>query len=941
MEYALRVFLNRSGFSGTVLRAKLENMATEEQKDNLEENTSEVPSDHELFAGEVHEELSEREAFAGDEDSYKRPATRTSQRSAASQSSNSTPDATAGQPAGASQPPLVPIRYKYYFSNFQKVLLVSIVAIVAILLYVLLKSLPEPAAGLAPTSTGRTAPTVQQTYTPKSPAEHLVQKAPQQTKKPEFVLPPTQPLSLKVAETFYLQKDYDKAYAAYYQLHQTLAKNAEEELVRDFLQLRMALCMKKAADHDQAKRLLRMVSKSRSPVVRVVANYHRSLLDVQKKQYLNARTRAYQAIALVSAVDSRRHGDEFTTARDPASRSAGHLAVEPKAGDRDWVLSLQRDCYFLVAESMTRHILSLCDADKDLPAKLWSNPAEVDPFTNLNEAELRRFLNSGSEQLSKGLLGPQIQKLEYEGTSPRYSVVCHGASIEELLARFAANADLDIFWTFGRGPASEETKDTIGSREAGSLHKRPVSLYLPAVTPEQFVTIAAGHVGLLARLDEKGVVNIFNPADYSSLSEHLSLLTQDTISLWQRFLLAARGERIPNAHFALALLQAQKGQVANAIAEHKLVANRFSRTSLAPFALLHSSKLKTNIRDYLGAREDLKQLVEQYPDTELSDQACLYLADTTMKARLYDEAARLYRKVYFLGFSSESQTASALGAGRCFYEKKDYETAAKWLTRYISLASDHTSKDLYLAYFLLGKTNVALRKPQQAYDAFQSALGGPAGELSREQYVETVSALVKGHMEQENFIKALNVLENIHSAEFSQKESIDMLLLKCEILRAIGLVDKAIVALGDRVEYIPDSQLKARISFGLTKCYIAKGNLELARANLTEILVLVEPGPFAHDIALELANVCLKLGQNSQAISVCSQLLDLEPSERIKQGALNILATAYTRQKNYDSAALALLGRWNGTEATTEKRISDSQAIIGQSLAPNTIKQAN
>jgi len=924
MKYALRVFLNWSGFSRTELRAKLEDMAAEKQKDNLEENTSEVPSDHELFAGEVHEELSEREAFAGDENFYKRLA-------------DSTQDAEAGQPAGASQPPLVPIRYKYYFSNFQKVLVAGIVVIAAILLYALLKSLPEPAAGLAPTSTS------QQTATQKPPAEHLVQKAPQQIKKPEFMLPPTQPLSLKVAETFYLQKDYDKAYAAYYQLRQILPKNAEEESVRDFLQLRMALCMKKAADPDQANRLFRIVSKSHSPVVRVVANYHRSLLDVQKKQYLNARTRAYRAIALISAVDPRFCGDEFTPARAPALR-------EPKAGNKDWVLSLQRDCYLLVAESITRHILSLCDADKDFPRKLWSNPVEVDPFTNLNEAELRRLLNSGSEQLSKGLLGPQIQKLEHEGASPRYSVVCHGAPIEELLARFAANTDLDIYWAFSR--ALEETNNTIhkpkqslglltedakvpdvvlGPRLAGtktgtfSIRKRPVSLYLPAVTPQQFVTVAAGHVGLLARLDEKGVVNIFNPADYSSLSEHVSLLTQDTISLWQRFLLAARpDERIPNAHFALALLQAQKGQITDAIAEYKLVANRFSRTSLAPFALLHSSKLKTNLRDYPGAREDLKQLVEQYPDTEFSDQACLYLADATMKARLYDEAARLYRKVYHLGFSLESQTASALGAGRCFYEKKDYETAAKWLTRYISLASDHTSSGLYWAYFLLGKTNLALRKHQQACDAFQYALAGP---LSRKEYVETISALVKSHIEQEHFIKALDVLENIRSVAFSQKESVEMLLLKSEVLRAMGLVDKAIVVLGDRVEYISDSQLKARISFELTNCYIAKGNLQLARANLTEILVLAEPGPFAHEIALELANVCLKLGQNSQAISVCSQLLDLGPSEQVKQEALNILATAYTREKNYDSAALALLGQWNGTEATPHLLSSGSRLI--------------
>jgi tetratricopeptide (TPR) repeat protein len=890
-----------------MLRAKLKDMATEEQKEILEENTSEVPSDSELFAGEVHEELSEREVFAGDEDFYKRLA-------------DSSQAAAPRQPAGASQPPSTPIRFKYYFSNLQKVLVVSIVVIAAILLYTLLKFLPESA-------TGRITPTSQQTSTTKLPAEHLVQKIPQQIPKPESAFPSTQPLSLKAIEVLYLQKDYDKAYAAYYQLHQTLPKNVEEELVRDFLQLRMALCMKKAAEPDQANHLFRMVSKSRSPVVRVVANYHRGSLEVQNNQYLNARTRAYQAIALISTVDF----------------------------DKDWILSLQRDCYFLAAESMTRHILSLCDADKDLPAKLWTGPhlrnvtnenqnypVEVDPFTNLNETELRHLLNSGSEQLSKGLLSPQIQKLGYEGTSSRYSAVCNGASIEELLARFAANAGLDISWAFSSQAPIDSHQKGFGSRRfdearpsligAGLegikdiIRKRPVSLYLPAATPEQFVTIAAGHVGLLAHLDEKGVVNIFNPDDYSSLSEHISLLTQDTISVWQRFLLAFHSdERIPNAHFALGLLQAQKSQVTDAIAEYKLVANRFSQTPLAPSALLRSSKLKTNIRDYPGAREDLKQLVEQYPDTEFSDQACLYLADVTMKAQLYDEALRLYRKVYHLGFSLESQTASALGAARCSYEKKDYETAAKWFTRYINLAADHTSKDLYLAYFLLGKTYLALRKPQQACDAFQYALTGP---LSREDYLAAVSALVKGHMEQEHFIDALDILEDIRSAAFSQKESTEILLLKSKILRAMGLVDKAIVVLSDRVEYIVDPQLKARISFELTNCYIAKGNLELARTNLTKILVLVEPGPFAHEIALELANVCLKLGQNSQAISVCSQLLNLGPAEQIKQKGLNILAKAHTRQKNYDRAALVLSGQWNGTEATPHL-LSSSSHLIG------------
>ncbi|MHC4511520.1 MAG: tetratricopeptide repeat protein, partial [Planctomycetota bacterium] len=118
----------------------------------------------------------------------------------------------------------------------------------------------------------------------------------------------------------------------------------------------------------------------------------------------------------------------------------------------------------------------------------------------------------------------------------------------------------------------------------------------------------------------------------------------------------------------MGLLHSQVGLPTEAIAEFKLVANRFSQVSLAPYALLHSSKLKTNLRDHHGAREDLRQLIEQYPDTNIYGHAYLRLADATMEAGLKAEAARLYQRVYNFGLSAESKTASALGAAGCFYE---------------------------------------------------------------------------------------------------------------------------------------------------------------------------------------------------------------------------------------------------------------------------------
>ena len=834
----------------------MEAMAAEEQNNVLQQNTSEVPSDSELFTGEVRRELSERDIFVGDEDFYKLLE-------------DFSQAAEVQQPAGASQTPLRPIQHKR-FSSLQKVLIAAIIVIGAILLYALLEPLLRPLNKI-PT------PTAQQARPSESPAEDSTQVVHEQIQEPEPLFPPTQPLSLKVARNFYLQKDYAKAYAAYNQLHQSLPAGAKEELLRDFLQFKMALCLRKAGNPDQANSLFRTLSQSHSPVVRVVANYNLSFAEVQKKQYLKARTRAYQTIAMVKAVDF----------------------------DKDWALLLQRDCHFLVAESMTRNVLSLCDADTDLPGRLWSpdlSGFEIDLFTSLDETQLRVLLNSGSKQLTGGLLGPQIQKLEHQGVPPRWSVVAYGASVEELLARFTANAGLDISWVHHKTPADEPTRDAI--------RKRPVSLYLPTATAQQAIETAAGHVGLLAHLDEKGLVKISNPADYSSLSEHVHLLIQDTISLWRKFLLTFHNDqRIPNAHFALGLLHAQEGQLTNAIAEYKLVANQFSQTSLAPYALLNSSKLKANLLDYSGAREDLTQLVEQYPDTEFYGQACLNLADATKKAGLVNEAERLYRKVYNLGLSLESQIASALGAGRCSYEAQDYETAVKWLTQYLKLAKDRTGADFYFAYFLLGKTNLALGKPQQACAAFQFALSGPAGCLTREKYVETVSALVETQIQLEHFVEALALLESIHTWQFSKKESIEILLLKGKVLRFMGLPDEAIAALGDVAEYLPDSQLKTRVSFELVDCYIAKGDLEFAHEKLAKILINAAPGPLAHKVALELAQVALKLGQNSQTVSVCLQLLDSAVSARIKQKALKVLAAAYNQQKKYDDAALALLGQ--------------------------------
>jgi TolA-binding protein len=809
-------------------RARLEDISMEKEKNTPQNSSSETPSESEAFAGNEIKSL---------------------------------------------QTSPIPVKNER-LSTIQKIILLSIILIAAALLsaYMLLKTSSassknnlianKPPTFNTPADSNKQPPTSQ-------PVSEGTQPSSTQQMQSQPELPPAQPTSLKTAQNFFAQQDYNNAYTAYNQLYQLFSINPDEKLITDYLQLKMAICLKKSGDIEQAGNLLKTVIQSRSPVTRVIANYYLGSIETQKKQYLKARTRAYQTIALIDTIDIE----------------------EP------WVVSLQNDCYYLIAETMTRNILSFGDSDKDLPKDIWSDNLQIDPFTDITEEQLRHILNSGTETLSKAMLSPQILKEPSHGsTTDNWSITCHGASIEELLTRFAANIQTDVFWTLG--------DDSTGIR------KRMISLYIKTASPLQIITVAAGSAGLLANIDDEKIINISNPDDYSSSSQHLSLLTDEAIFIWQKFLLASpNNNKVANAHFALGLLYTQKKQITTALAEYKLVANRFSQLPIAPFALLHSSKIKVNLLDYSGARQDLKQLIEQYPDAEIADQACLYLADSTANTGFKEEAAKLYRKVYNLSFSPESQTTAAFGAGKCFYDINDCNSAAKWFVRYVENCPDKTStnKNLSVAYALLGKCYMALGKKPQACNAFKLALDG---KLSSKQYVETVSELVKGYMDQELFVEAIETLENINLWQFSDKETIEILILKSKLLRTIGLPAKAVIILADKIDYISDAQLKAQTSLELINCYIAKGDLERAYITLTEILAVVEPGPLAYEIALTLADVCLRLNRNAQAYSICSQLLDLNPPEQIKQQALDIISSVYKQKKDYDKAALALLGQW-------------------------------
>jgi len=859
-------------------------MATEKPTDAHEESDSGAPEparssaepkvtrDADFFPDEGHEQLSEREIFVPDEDFY-----------AGIGESGQTAQAAA-VPAGPGKQQnrrIIPQRNsnrRLPLSAVQAILVAGIIATGALLGYMLLWPTDVPEADSNPPEHLETsASRMPESQSPDPNSTLLSDKPPKEQTSVASSVDVPQPLaaaSLKVAQDLYLKKEYSQAHAVYDQLYRSLPETAQMQ--RDFLKLKMAICTLKAGNLEKADRDLNETAKSESHIVKLMTNYHRILLDMQRKQYLNARKRAYLAVALIAAVD-----------------------IDAKLASE-----FRSNCYFLIAEAMTRNVLALSDDDCDLPGSLWSaddESAEIDPFADLDNAQLQTLLKSGSDYLTQALLTPQIRKITQEDGTALWSVVCNGAPIDELLARFAVNAGLDVSWISGNTQSPLPSDDIVRTM--------PVVLYMPVANQQQLIAAAAGQVGLLAHIENNNTISVYQPDKFSSLAQHISLFCDETISLWQRFLLTFQSDkRIADAHFALGLLYSKQDNAPEAIAEYKLVANRFAWSSLAPYALFHSSKLKSgpNVRDFVGAKQDLDQLVSQYPDSDVTTQAYIHLAEYSAKAGMINEAARTYRRVYNLALSPQSQCLAALGAGKCFFQIADYKSAVEWLTLHIELAANQKNEDVCTAYALLGKTYLALKNPQQACLAFQRALDG---RLPREDYVETVSALIAGYVEQGMFIQALDTLENVDFWQFSQAESVRVLLLKSKILQEMGLIEKAIAVLSDQAEYIPDPQLKAEMLFEIANCHLAAGELRLAHEELTKLLPAAQPGPLAHSIAIRLAETCSMLGLNTQAVSICTQLMLADIPEQIRSKAAVILSTAYNAQQDYDNAALALLDK--------------------------------
>jgi tetratricopeptide (TPR) repeat protein len=672
---------------------------------------------------------------------------------------------------------------------------------------------------------------------------------------------PQEGFSWDQAEQAYAARRWDDALRLYAGLLARCETSAANTHVSDFLRLRIAACHKHLDRPRPARQLLLEAADSGSPIVRAAACRELALADAAEGQPLQARMRAYQAIAVLGAV-------------------AGQSA-------------LQGDCEFAVAQAMTQRTRAFFNNTASLPRC----PAdETDPFKGLPDADLRRLLDEGSDRLAAAALSPQVRRMTGDGAAYRWAAVACGAPLEEFLGRLVAQSGMSIRW---------QSVDAAARR-------RPVILCLSDSTDQRLVEVACAAAGLVARFTGTEAV-IHDPSACTSVNEQQDLLVREAISTWRRFFLRASDDnRLACGRFSLAALYEQAGDSGAAMTEYRIIAERFPSDRLAPVARLRIATLRLDLRDYPGARQELLDLLNRYPDCPSSDEVYLRLGQATMEAGRLDEAIQTFKKLYFLDLSLASQAGASLGAAQCHFRKGQYNDAAVWLMHRIDLARAPEDPSLAEPYGLLAKTEAARGRFSHAVQAYKRALAcaqqakEPADAAWR---VEMLLELAHTLLRQEDFVSALGILESLSPKDAAPKQADEILLAKAEILREMRLPERALALLRCGIVSASSPQTGSRMTVELARCLADSDDLEGARQVLADAVPKMEAGPLARGAAVDLAELCLKTGRNDQAAGVCREVLKAQCSDDIRRRAQNLLAAAYAREKDYERAAMALSGK--------------------------------
>ena len=743
-----------------------------------------------------------------------------------------------------------------------KVLLILNMVLISLVVCVVLGLIPKP------TLRASTTPPIQPTPQPKGydfrQKDHSANSAlGNLNPTADTSATKAKPISWRQAEKAFHGDDYTVAAEMFGRLVINHRHKPADSLVCDYFRLRQGQSFVRLDKKVAGLTLLKALTRSHSPIICAVSEYEIGRAELGQNKYLVARSRAYRAIGALGTLERP--------------------------------IPLERDCYFLIARALTEKVRSYKSSRRFVR---WPDKPGSDPFKGMNKTQLRSILIEGRGLLSPSALGPELDIRPRPRMPGRWEVSALEMKVEELLNQFGHKSGRKVKW----GQVNQKVR------------RRFVSLHFRSVSSQMLCETAAGMTGLIGRftLDE---LLVYDPAGAGSVAKQSKLITDEAVSVWRRFFYRyPKDSRIPLGHFGLAAISEWNGSKIDAVREYQILAGRFERSPVAPEALLRCAKIKIDLLNYTGARSDLLDLMDLYPNHPGIDDIYLLLGQVNEMAGQFDTAAQTFENLYHRNLSIKSRKLACLGAGRCYYSRQKYAMASKWLARYAAGFSEPNPNAYASAYFMLGKSEAAQGHWKVAKQAFyRCLLGNPGADIR----IPAMLELARVNAGQENFIMALGVLEKLSSEKLSPAHVSEKVVLTSEVFRAIGLVNKARSLLRLELGAASDPQQHARLAVELARCHMAYGDNDSARTLLTQILPTIEAGRTLLDASTLLAEVCLKCNEPGQALSLGEKVLQSNPPKDIARRVRQAMGEAYLAKKQYEKAALMFSGM--GREKTSTK----------------------
>ncbi len=667
------------------------------------------------------------------------------------------------------------------------------------------------------------------------------------------------------AEQLFQEGYYDIALLAYRELIGDSLSKPNEAITRELLRLRAAQCLLNSGQDTQANKLFEALTKSPSPIIRGTAEYHMALICLDQGLHMQARMRSYRALSSLNTAGQ-----------------SGKLAL---------------DCDHLMARSLTEKTLRYFNTNTVIP---WQNQSTTDLFAGLNKAEIKSLLQSGWTNMSSSIIGPEIYPVQTDQPGPRWSIFSDPLALEELLGKISAATGCPIEWV----------------NASSAVRRRVVLLELPSVTTYRAIELAVGMAGLIVRFDgEKAFV--YDPDSLATIQQQQDLLSREAVSAWRRFFLRGKNDkRNPIGHLAIACIYESKGDINSAIREFQTIASRFLGSPSASTALQRSARLRIEIQNFPGARKDLLTLLDSDPNPPTDGQIYLDLGQATLRGGLFLEASDIFRRLYYRDLSPQSQAQACLGLARCFYQQNQFEDAAEWFDKYIETSrklAEHISPD---AFLLLGRSNESLAKTDEALAAYKSSLASGPTDIQR---TDALLGIARVHETIGRPIKGIGALKQIRTDQITQANRLEMVILTSRMYRQLSLPEKAIKAINVGAVDIVDTQMQTDLKLELARCKVQQGYLAEAHQLLGEILPSMNPGPQAHQVAYELANLCVQVNRPKQAIIISKGLLERTEDQKLKKQTLDVLGKAYLAMNDYEQAAAAFTGVYENLAGATEQ----------------------